>query len=263
MLAKHPSKPRWAIAGRDEARLKALREKLSLPSSVGTIEANNNDVDSLHAMLAQTKAIVNVVGPFRQMGGEKIVKACTQVGTHYFDLSGETGFNAAVATYDEAAKKAGIVLACSVGFDCLPFDLSTYLSVQHLQQVQKQQVGKVQVGCVMKGGVSGGTILSALDMIEQDKTQMQPIRSDWLASLTGKATYQPIQSWSPFHFAPYAGNAIFTPFTIHNTRVGVQLCKGAHRSTDSPFPRTAHQPDAWNPRGITVAGPVRTQVLLP
>jgi short subunit dehydrogenase-like uncharacterized protein len=218
VLAKHPTNPRWAIAGRDKGRLKALRSKLSLPDSVGTIEANNSNQESLLAMLHQTKSIINIVGPFREMGAENVVKACIQTGTHYFDLSGETGFNATIASkYDDKAKEAKIVLAPSVGFDCLPFDLLTYLSIQHLQNDQKQQVGKVQVSGLVQGSFSGGTILSAMDMIDTEKAQMQTVRSDWLSPLKG--FYQPFQSWSPFYSAPYKGHAIFTPFTIHNTRV--------------------------------------------
>lgn len=223
VLSKHPSKPRWAIAGRDDTRLQALRKQLNLPKSVGTIAANNNDVKSLHAMLEQTSSIVNVVGPFRQMGAEKIVKACTETGTHYFDLSGETGFNATIAKYDEAAKAKKIVIAPSVGFDSLPFDLSTYLAASHLKTKQKAQIGSVEVTAIFKGGISGGTIQSALDMTDVDKTQMQAVRSDWLSPMKG--SHKPIQSSLPFYSAPFQRYGIFTPFTLHNTRVSRNISR--------------------------------------
>lgn len=217
VLAKHPSKPRWAIAGRDQNRLKTLRSKLSLSSSVGTIEANNNNVKSLHNMAKQTRSIINIVGPFREMGAEKLVKACTEESTHYFDLSGETGFNETIQKYDQAAKSNGIILAPSVGFDCLPFDLATFLAVNHLQKEQKEQVGQVEVTFKFKGGLSGGTILTMLDMIDTEKSQVQPVRSDWLSPIKG--FYNPIQSPFPFFSQPFKGYAILSPFTLHNTRV--------------------------------------------
>jgi short subunit dehydrogenase-like uncharacterized protein len=219
VLASHPSQPRWAIAGRDKQRLQALRSKLQLTEQVGTIVANNDDVSSLENMLQQTKSIVNVVGPFRAMGAENVVQTCTKTSTHYFDLSGETGFNATVSKYDKAAKEAGVVLAPSVGFDCLPFDLATYLSVQHLkaQQGKEEEVGKVEVSCKIVGGFSGGTVLSLLDMIDIDKTQVQSIRSDWLSPLRG--IHKPMQRATPFFSTPYRAYAIFSPFTIHNTRL--------------------------------------------
>ncbi|UZJ56291.1 hypothetical protein CBS101457_005611 [Exobasidium rhododendri] len=233
VLAKHPTHPNWAIAGRDIKRLQALRSKLNLSDKIGTIEANNGDIGSLKSMLKQTKAIVNVVGPFREMGAEKVVQMCTEVGTHYFDLSGETGFNASVCTYDEAARRAGIVLASSVGFDCLPFDLATYLSVQHLKSQQKKgdEVGSVEVSCKIIAGFSSGTISSALDMMDIDKTQMQSVRPDWLSPIQG--INKAIQGFSPFYSAPYRGYAIFTPFTIHNTRL-VNQTHGILEKAGSP-----------------------------
>jgi short subunit dehydrogenase-like uncharacterized protein len=235
-LKTHPTKPKWAIAGRDKTRLQALRDKLSLPKSVGTIEANNNDYDSLISMLKQTRSIVNVVGPFRQMGAEQVVKACTEVGTHYFDLSGETAFNATVQKYDEAAKSAGIILVPSVGLDSLPFDLSTYLAVQDLKEKQGEQAGMVQISIVFKGGLSGGTILSAMgksdlriqpvdvpslafasDMIDTDSNQVKATRSDWLSLMKG--AYKPIESWKPFYAPPHNKYAFRSPLSFHNTRV--------------------------------------------
>ncbi len=55
-----------------------------------------------------------------------MVKACVEEGTHYVDLSGETGFNAdVIEAYHLKAQAKGVTVSNSVGFDSLPFDLTT------------------------------------------------------------------------------------------------------------------------------------------
>lgn len=88
-LAKHPSSPRWAVAGRDTARLSALRTQFNLPDSVGVIVANTSDPKTCEAMVEQTKSVVNLVGPYVRYNGEVLIKACLAKNTAYFDLSGE------------------------------------------------------------------------------------------------------------------------------------------------------------------------------
>jgi len=117
-LAQHSGNPSWALAGRNPERLEALSKKLGLSPKVGTIVAETSDLDSLRKMVQQTKAIINVAGPFRKLGAEKVVKACVENGVGYADLSGESAFNASLNKYHEEAKRTGAIIAPSVGFDC-------------------------------------------------------------------------------------------------------------------------------------------------
>lgn len=159
-LSKHPGSPRWAIAGRSSSRLESLRKELNLSSDVGTIVANTSDAASVRSMVTQAKCLMNVVGPFRLLGGEAIATACVETGTHYLDLSGETLFNASlIENLGEKAKQKGVILAPSVGLDSMPFDLATYLAVQQLKKTGAQ-VGRVDTAFVAKGSVSPDRSLS-------------------------------------------------------------------------------------------------------
>ncbi|PWN93742.1 hypothetical protein FA10DRAFT_264349 [Acaromyces ingoldii] len=222
-LSKHPGSPRWAIAGRSSSRLESLRKELSLSSDVGTIVADTFDAASVRSMVTQAKCLMNVVGPFRLLGGEAIATACVEAGTHYLDLSGETLFNASlIENLGEKAKQKGVILAPSVGLDSLPFDLATYLAVQQLKKTGAQ-VGRVDTAFVAKGSLSGGTILSACDMAEVDRDQLLDVRPDWLSPLKG--AYEPIRFGAAMWMPQFRRYGIHTPFTPHNHRI-VNLSHG-------------------------------------
>lgn len=52
--------------------------------------ADVHDEESLRAMAASARVLLNCVGPFRYWG-EPVVRACIGAGTHYLDICGEPG----------------------------------------------------------------------------------------------------------------------------------------------------------------------------
>ncbi|EPQ26716.1 uncharacterized protein PFL1_05695 [Pseudozyma flocculosa PF-1] len=217
-LASHPESPRWALGGRNQAKLKKLRADLGLSTDVGTLEADSTKYNSLVEMAKQVSVVINLAGPYRKNNADNVVKACVEAATSYVDLSGETGFNATlIDRYHLEAQAKGIIIAPSVGFDSLPFDLSTYLAVQHAKKLggPASEVLTADCGIVVKGGVSSGTISSAIDM-HHDPAQLSACKPDWLSPVVGSHTSTHYLSHYFAHFNKYGA---ITPFTPHNHRI--------------------------------------------
>ncbi|WP_230686978.1 saccharopine dehydrogenase family protein [Catellatospora vulcania] len=163
-LARHvPAGCRWALAGRDQARLAAVRDRLA-GSAPGCAElpllvADSADPASLAALAAATRVVISTVGPY-VLYGEPLVAACAQAGTDYVDLTGEPEFVDAMYTRHHAtAVGSGARLVHACGFDSMPHDLGVYLAVGRLPSD-----GPIRVDGLLRarGSVSGGTLASAL-----------------------------------------------------------------------------------------------------
>ncbi|KAN0062664.1 hypothetical protein ACQY0O_004854 [Thecaphora frezii] len=217
-LASHPESPSWALGGRNQAKLQKLRQDLGLSDTVGTLEADSNKYSTLVQMAAQVKVVINLAGPYRKNNAENVVKACVEAGTSYVDLSGETGFNATlIQKFHLEAQAKGLIIAPSVGFDSLPFDLSTYLAAQVAKKLggPGSEVLTADCGFIVKGGASSGTINSAIDM-HLEPTQLSACKPDWLSPVVGKHTSTHYLSHYFPHFGKYGA---ITPFTPHNHRI--------------------------------------------
>ncbi len=161
---------RWALAGRDPARLAAVREGIGADPGLPLLSADAADPDAMAALAARTRTVLTTVGPY-QLHGEALVTACAAGGTDYVDLCGEPVWMAAmVARLQAPAEASGARIVFSCGFDSIPFDLG----VVFLQDEAMRRFGEPLVrvrGRVRKirGGLSGGTVASALATFEQLK----------------------------------------------------------------------------------------------
>ncbi len=80
---------RWALAGRSEQKLRAVREGLGpAASELELIVADSFDKDALRALARRTRVVLTTVGPYALYGSD-LVAACVNAGTHYCDLAGE------------------------------------------------------------------------------------------------------------------------------------------------------------------------------
>lgn len=80
----------FIAAGRSQARLET--EMAGIPELEGAqyeIASVSHDVESLTELFQGAKVVVNVVGPFMQLGGP-VVEAALAAGCHYLDTTGET-----------------------------------------------------------------------------------------------------------------------------------------------------------------------------
>ena len=171
-LARHATDTRFAIAGRNRAKLEKLRDALrplrkseeELPILVG----DSHDPASLQAIVSQTKVVCSTVGPYAKYGNE-LVEACVADGCDYCDLTGEVHWiRKMVDMHHDAARASGARIVNCCGFDSIPSDLGTLM----LQEEGIRRFGspfdEVKF-YVMKtrGGVSGGTVASMLNMFEE------------------------------------------------------------------------------------------------
>jgi short subunit dehydrogenase-like uncharacterized protein len=156
-LAGHADGLRWALAGRNRAKLEALSQRLGV--DVPLLHADVTDERSLRSVAEGARVVITTVGPYISYG-EPLVAACAAAGTDYVDLTGEPEFvdRMYVRHHAEAVKSgARIVHAC--GFDSIPHDLGVLFTVEQLPEGVPLDVrGFVRAG----GKPSGGTFHSAM-----------------------------------------------------------------------------------------------------
>lgn len=159
---------RWALAGRDGGRLRAVHDRLALPDAVAVLEVDATDPEALAAMVADTRVVCTTVGPYARLG-TPLLEACARAGTHYCDLTGEVQWMARVfEQINPLAAATGARLVHCCGFDSIPFDLGVWTAQEAMQSRHGVYARKV-IGRMgpTSGGLSGGTAASVLLMMEQ------------------------------------------------------------------------------------------------
>ena len=159
LLAHAPEEARVALAGRSEARLAAVRDRLGRPD-VELVTADSADRDSLRLLAESTRVLISTVGPYLEHGRE-LVAACAEAGTDYLDLTGEPQFvDETYLAHHATAQASGARLVHACGFDSIPHDLGAYFTVRQLPDgVPLRLRGVVRAS----GTASGGTFGSALN----------------------------------------------------------------------------------------------------
>jgi len=193
---------RWALAGRNMAKLKEIQRKIGANQEVGVLQANTSDPESLDQLVKQAKIIITTVGPY-QVYGENLLKACAKNGTDYLDLCGEPLWMAQmIPLVDEIARSSGARIIFSSGFDSIPFDLGVvYLQQQAFQRFGRyftQVSGRVKS---MKGTFSGGTVASMMATISalgKDHSLLQGMKNSFLLTPGFKGVKQ-----APSHLVKY------------------------------------------------------------
>ena len=152
---------RWAMAGRSQSKLEAVRDEIGAPAGTPLVVADTGDADSLRAMAERTRVVLTTVGPY-QLYGSDLVRICAETGTDYVDLCGEPAWmRQMIDAHGETAKQSGARIVFSCGFDSIPFDLGVYFLQQAAQEKFGAALSRVK-GRVrkMKGTFSGGTAAS-------------------------------------------------------------------------------------------------------
>ncbi|MEP0070134.1 saccharopine dehydrogenase NADP-binding domain-containing protein [Pyruvatibacter sp.] len=152
---------KWAMAGRSEEKLAAVRDEMGVPADVPFVVADASDTASLKSMAERTSVVLTTVGPY-QLYGSDVVAACVAAGTDYVDLCGEVNWmHTMIAEHGEAAKKSGARIVLSCGFDSIPFDLGVYFLQENAKKTLGGVVPRVKTRVrEMKGTFSGGTVAS-------------------------------------------------------------------------------------------------------
>jgi saccharopine dehydrogenase (NAD+, L-glutamate forming) len=163
-LAAHaPEGLRWALAGRNPAKLAKVRDRIAaIDPSLADLELLHADVEdaaSLAEVARRARVVITTVGPYLAHG-EPLVAACAEAGTDYVDLTGEPEFvDRMYVAHHATAQRTGARIVHACGFDSIPHDLGAYFTVQQLDGS-----GPIEVrGVVRAGGMfSGGTFHSAI-----------------------------------------------------------------------------------------------------
>jgi len=111
------------LAGRNQIKLESLAKELGLSYRVFGLE----ETGKLEAALLESPLVVNAAGPFIHTL-KPMIEACLKTKRHYLDINGDINCFEQIKTYDDVAKKLGIMLMPGVGFDVVPTDcLSLFL----------------------------------------------------------------------------------------------------------------------------------------
>ncbi len=172
---------RWAIGGRNEARLIAVRQQFAGDDAdkIPIVIADSNNGAALDELVARTRVVCTTVGPYALYGSE-MVRACAQAGTHYCDLTGEVPWMYRMITEHQAtAEASGARIVHTCGFDSIPFDMGVYFLQREMKAKHGEFASTVSCRVVnFSGGVSGGTVESMMHMMEQvraDPTIMETL----------------------------------------------------------------------------------------
>ena len=178
-LAAHaPRDTRWALAGRNRAKLEAVRADLALiDPALAELELITVDAADHAALLdvaENTSVVITTVGPY-VWHGEPIVKACAAAGTDYVDLTGEPEFvDTMYLRHHDTAVASGARLVHACGFDSIPHDLGAYYTVLHLSEdVPLTVAGYVEVDATF----SGGTAHSAITALSRGRANIAAARA--------------------------------------------------------------------------------------
>ncbi len=165
---------RWALAGRNRAKLESVRSRLAAEhppaAELELLHADVTEPDSVRAIAEATKVVITTVGPYI-LYGEPLVAACAAAGTDYVDLTGEPEFvDTMWLRYEETARRTGARIIHSCGFDSIPYDLGVLYTVEHLPEGVPITIdGFVQAG----GTFSGGTYHSAINAMARIRQSLQ------------------------------------------------------------------------------------------
>lgn len=162
---------RWAIAGRSEKKLKAVRDAIDSDTSrLDIIVADSADEAALASLAQQTRVVLTTVGPYA-LYGSGLVAACVEAGTDYCDLAGEVQWiRQMIDQHHDRACETGARIVHCCGFDSIPMDIGVYF----LQQAAKEHYGEFCRDIALyvkaiKGTASGGTLASMMNIIEETR----------------------------------------------------------------------------------------------
>ena len=161
-LASKERSTKWAIAGRNQEKLKTVADELC--PEVEIIIADSDDEDALDRLTQRAKVVLSTAGPFHRYGS-KLVASCVKNNTHYVDITGENFWVKGLIDkhHDEASKK-GVRIIPSCGYDSIPSDLGSL----HCVQSMNKPIKRIEAFHTMKGEASGGTLETMFSLADLD-----------------------------------------------------------------------------------------------
>jgi short subunit dehydrogenase-like uncharacterized protein len=169
-FARHAGRLRWALGGRNEARLREVREAAGEGAAqAGLIVADAADARALGRLAAQARVVLSTAGPFA-LHGSALVAACVRHGTHYCDITGETPWvHDLIERHHAQAARDGTRIVPCCGFDSVPSDIGALVVAHAVWRVSGERCASVKALHSMRGGLNGGTLASILNIAQSGR----------------------------------------------------------------------------------------------
>lgn len=212
---------RWAIAGRSQAKIDAIKKRLesvtSDASQIDTILVDTTNPETLPRLVDVTRVVVSTAGPFASYGNT-VVEFCAKYGTHYADITGEVDWvESMISQWQSTAQRTGAVLVSFCGHDSIPWDLSTLYLQRVLEDEFDDEIESVRFLDEVKGNPSGGTIATVVQSITStqgpaDNNEHNPMQllpdgnpSNYHLESTIEFAVRKVESteWGPVWTAPF------------------------------------------------------------
>jgi short subunit dehydrogenase-like uncharacterized protein len=168
----HGAAARLALAGRDARKLAAVRDAIAavVPAArdLPMLIADAHDADALARVARDARVVATTVGPYAKYG-EALVAACAKHGTHYCDLTGEVTFmRRMIERHHAEAVASGARIVHTCGYDSIPSDLGArFVALAYHAQYGEHPERVLHAAGEAQGGASGGTVASALELMEE------------------------------------------------------------------------------------------------
>lgn len=229
-LAASADKPRWAIAGRSQAKLEALGLK------VPTLVVDILDRPAVDAVVKRTKVACTTAGPYAKYGST-LVAACADAGTNYCDLTGEPQWmRRMIDQHHERARATGAHIVHTCGFDSIPSDIGTWAVQQEFHTRFGRYASKVTAAFgETSGGLSGGTIASAMETAreaDEDRAVRKVLGNPYGLDPEPSAPRPAAPDEKGITWEPHLG--MFTvPFVM--AQINTRVVRRAHALTGFPW----------------------------
>ncbi|MFF4083520.1 saccharopine dehydrogenase family protein [Streptomyces sp. NPDC001777] len=174
LAARLPPGAGFALAGRNQAKLEAARNRLvrinQQLEDIALLHADSSDPQSLARVAESARVVITTVGPYLEYG-EPLVAACAAAGTDYVDLTGEPEFvDRMYVEHHATAERTGARIVHACGFDSIPHDLGVLFTVQQLPPgVPMTLRGVVRTNAT----ISGGTLHSGLGQLSRPRAMQR------------------------------------------------------------------------------------------
>lgn len=249
---------RWALGGRDRAKLERTREALAHETGIDAgalplVAGDSADEGAMAALAASARVVCTTVGPYARYGSN-LVAACARAGTHYCDLTGEIHWmRRMIDAHEDAARTSGARIVFACGFDCIPSDLGTFFVQAEMRARHGVPASRVHLRVAgFRGGASGGTIASMLNMMEEaqrDPEVRRVMRAPYALNPKGRQTGPDAAeglapTWDP-HFAQWTA-----PFVM--AAVDTKIVRRTNALTDFAYGEGFRYDEAV----LTGAGPL-------
>ena len=144
------------LAGRNESVIKNLAAEYNCEWKAFDL----SDEIKLIESLKNVHTLLNCAGPFKYTAKD-LIDACLLAKTNYLDITGEMPVMHLAFSLRKSAKKNGIVILPSVGFDIIPTDCLAKRLSEKMPDATHLKLGLIN----KRGKISRGTFLTTLEFL--------------------------------------------------------------------------------------------------